>query len=83
MTRSNDTIYMSDKKGSCAPGQTPQVKQTAGSGTLTMEVLGIFINAFFKLNEFLIELTKRIKLIQYFVPSRFMYRQTNREQWYL
>lgn len=38
---------MSDKKGSCAPGQTPQVKQTAGSGTLTMEVLGIFINAFF------------------------------------
>lgn len=38
---------MSDKKGSCAPGQTPNVKQTAGSGTLTMEVLGIFINAFF------------------------------------
>lgn len=47
LTRSNDTIYMSDKKGSCVPGQTPQVKQTAGSGTLTMEVLGIFINAFF------------------------------------
>nr|XP_034301244.1 uncharacterized protein LOC105330858 isoform X2 [Crassostrea gigas] len=39
LTRSNDTIYMSDKKGSCAPGQTPNVKQTAGSGTLTMEVL--------------------------------------------
>lgn len=51
MTRSNDTIYMSDKKGSCAPGQTPTVKQTAGSGTLTMEVQGrIFMNAYSFLN---------------------------------
>lgn len=52
MTRSNDTIYMSDKKGSCSPGQTPKVKQTDGSGTLTMEVLGriFMIVFFFKLN---------------------------------
>lgn len=48
MTRSNDTIYMSDKKGSCSPGQTPKVKQTDGSGTLTMEVLGrIFYDCLF------------------------------------
>lgn len=54
MTRSNDTIYMSDKKGSCSPGQTPKVKQTDGSGTLTMEVLGrIFMIVFF-LIEFIV-----------------------------
>lgn len=46
---------MSDKKGSCSPGQTPKVKQTDGSGTLTMEVLGrIFMIVFFFLIEFFV-----------------------------
>ncbi|KAK3097990.1 hypothetical protein FSP39_015096 [Pinctada imbricata] len=36
ITRTDSMVYMSDDRGSCSDGQTPMVKQTDGSGTLTL-----------------------------------------------
>lgn len=36
ISESGDMLYMSDKAGGCARNQTPTVKQSEGSGTLTL-----------------------------------------------